>query len=692
MSRRKKSTGGMPRASRVKHKNAGKQTAALISEALKKGLVLHQQGRVEQAKAIYEDVLRRSPRNGDALHLLGLLAFQANDFAAAAALLQRATAQLKDQPACFNTLGAALHRLNRLEEATTQYTKALRLKEDYLDVLENRARAFQSLGRHQEAYEDYDRATQLNSGNPKLWTERGNTLGRLSRHDEAIASFDRALKLQPSLGAAHFGRAASLRKQKRFQEAVNAYDSAEQFDSSINYLLGLAFHTRMQACDWRDFHERRRQLAEAVKNRGKVCDPWVLLSLIDDPALQNIAADNYAKSLTPPESRLRHRRLNDRIRVGYYSGDLFDHPTTRLIVEMIEAHDRDRLEVIAFSFFPPSDTPLGQRIHAAFDKFVDVTTMNDSAVVALSRSMGIDIAVDLKGDTADARPGLFSRRCAPIQVAYLGFPGTFACGGIDYVLADRIVVPDGEDRHFSEKVLRLPQCYQPNDSQRRRVEQPETQREDHGLPDKAIVFCCLNSPYKILPDRFATWMAILKDVENSVLWLLEGTGDTTENLEEEAAAVGIDPERIIFAPNLPADEHMARYPLADLFLDTSPYNAHTTASDALWAGVPLITLAGKSFASRVAASILTTLGMHELITESETEYRDLAIALGKDRTRLKELRERIAQCRDESSLFRGKALAQHVDAAFSAIANLYNDGLPPCPMDIRGDGTIETRG
>ncbi|MEQ8262500.1 tetratricopeptide repeat protein [Pseudohaliea sp.] len=657
-----------------------------VVRALRRGIALQQGGRIDEARAVYEEILREDPGQGDSLYLLGFLAYQAGDFEKAVGYLQRAATALGPHPATLHTLGASLQALGRLAEAIESYSNVLRVRPDYADALINRGLALQALHRHAEALADYDSAARLRPTDARVWTSRGKVLTSLLDYKKALASFDRAIRCDAGNVQAHIGRGDAQRHLKRYAEAVEAYDAARARDPDFPLLAGAALYTRMHLCDWQDFPARRDELVAAVRAGKPACTPFALLSLVDDPALHLQAAERYAQGLAFKEQALPRRQLNDRLRIGFYSADLFEHATARLMVELIEGLDRDKVEPIAFSFHPAGDTPLGRRIAAAFDQFIDVSAQSDEQVVAQSRSMEIDIAVDLKGDTDRARPRLFARRCAPLQLAYLGYPGSFAVGGIDYVLADAVVIPEGAEAHFTEQVIRLPQCYQPNDSQRVRAGHAGS-RADHGLPDNAVVFCCFNEPRKILPELFSAWMAILREVTGSVLWLLEGPPGSADNLRAAAEAEGVDSRRIVFAPFAPYPDHLSRYTLADLFLDTFPYNAHTTASDALWAGLPLVTRAGQSFASRVGASLLTTLGMPELITESDAAYRALAIELARDAARRRALRDELAALRESSPLFSGSTLARPVETAFRAIAQRYAAGEPAGALTIAADGS-----
>ena len=351
------------------------------------------------------------------------------------------------------------------------------------------------------------------------------------------------------------------------------------------------------------------------------------------------------------------------------------------MAELLEARDAGRFELYGFSFGPDKQDDMRQRVAAAFDKFMDVRAMPDRDVARLSRELGIDIAVDLKGHTGDSRTGIFAEGCAPLQLQYLGYPGTMGMRIFDYVVADQIVLPPASQDDYMEKIVWLPHSYQPNDS-RRKISSRVFTRAEVGLPEAGFVFCCFNNSYKILPETFESWMRILKAVPGSVLWLLENNPAAARNLREQAAAAAIDPARLVFAGHLLLDEHLARHRLADLFLDTWPYNAHTTASDALWAGLPVLTCMGKSFASRVAASLLHAVGLPGLITNSSQAYEVLAIALALDPARLGDFRKTLGEHRTSAPLFDGQMTARHLEAGYEAIHSRYLAGLSPGNIEI----------
>jgi predicted O-linked N-acetylglucosamine transferase (SPINDLY family) len=404
-----------------------------------------------------------------------------------------------------------------------------------------------------------------------------------------------------------------------------------------------------------------------------------MLAISDSPAVQRQAAEIHVRDRFPPRLQtgpIRGWPKHERIRVGYYSADYYNHATSYLIAELLERHDRSKFEILGFSFGMDAADEMNQRVSAAMDRFVDVRAMPDRAVAELSRSLEVDIAVDLKGFTKESRTGIFAERAAPVQVSYLGYPGTMGAAYMDYLIADPTVIPESQQRHYAEKVVYLPDSYQPNDS-RRAISRKPFVRTDEGLPEEGFVYCCFNSAYKISPGVFDIWMRILGRVHGSVLWLLEDNPAASDNLRREALGRGIAAERLIFAKSLPLDEHLARHRLADVVLDTFPYNAHTTASDALWAGLPVLTRTGESFASRVAASLLRAIGLPELITATETEYEELAVGLAHDGERLQALCGNLEQNRLSSPLFDSIAYTRHLESAYIAIVERQEAGLPP---------------
>jgi predicted O-linked N-acetylglucosamine transferase (SPINDLY family) len=413
-----------------------------------------------------------------------------------------------------------------------------------------------------------------------------------------------------------------------------------------------------------------------------VAFPFSVVALSGSAQAQQLAAQNYVREKHAPRHQLGPLSIHrhERIRVGYFSADFHNHATSYLIAELLEEHDKTRFEVFGMSFGPDSKDDMRQRVAAACEHFIDLRDRTDNEVAALARELQIDIAVDLKGYTLDSRTGIFAQRAAPVQVNYLGYPGTMGAPYIDYLIADKILIPDGQRAHYTEKIVCLPDCYQPND-RRRRIAESMPSRAEHGLPN-GFVFCCFNNSYKITPPVFDRWMHILTQIDGSVLWLLEDTPSVKFNLRRAAQARNVDPDRLVFAAWRTLPEHLARYRLADLFLDTLPYNAHTTASDALWAGVPVLTCTGSTFAGRVAASLLTAVGLPELIVTDPDQYETLAVALARDPQRLVALRTRLQTHRDRAALFDTPRYARHLEFAYERMVERARAGRPPAHIDV----------
>jgi predicted O-linked N-acetylglucosamine transferase (SPINDLY family) len=506
----------------------------------------------------------------------------------------------------------------------------------------------------------------------------------MRRTAEAIADCEQALRIMPSFPKAFYNLGLALIDLNQFDKAVTAFDKALNIQPEYEYLFGLRQHTQMKLCAWRDFGVNVTTITHGVHAEQKVSSPFPMLSLTDDLFTQhksakiwNIDKNPVMQSLGPFLKKARQPK----IRLGYYSADFHNHATAYLMAELFERHDKEKFELFAFSFGPDTKDKMQIRVSQAFDHFINVTSLSDIEVALLSRELDIDIAVDLKGVTQDARLGIFSFRAAPIQVSYLGYPGTLGADYIDYLIADKTLIPTQSQQHYSEKIVYLPDSYQVND-RHRVIASTQFTRQELGLPEDAFVFCCFNNNFKITPDVFDSWVRILKAVDTSVLWLFQDNSIAAMNLHKEAALRGIDPARLIFATRMELPEHLARHKAADLFLDTLPYNAHTTASDALWAGLPVLTCMGESFAGRVAASLLNAIGLPELVTETRTDYEALAIELAKDPAKLKKIKEKLQHNRLTTPLFDTARFTKNIEAAYSQMFERYQADLMPANIEV----------
>lgn len=540
-------------------------------------------------------------------------------------------------------------------------------------------------GEFEAAAQLIGQALKLDPNSPELWSNRGTAQAAGKQLEAALASFTRALELNPGFLGAQLNRAHVLFELQRYAEAIPDYEALLARDPNHAYSAGNLVFCRLQCCDWSSFESDRRMMLARLRAGQRVLPPVLSVALLDTAADQLTAAQIVSRDKFPPARPLWRGEIyrHDRIRVAYVSADFHAHATSMLMAGVFERHDRRRFETIAISFGRDDQSGLRGRVVNAFECFIDVRGKNDMEIAQRMRELEIDIAVDLKGYTSEARPTVFSLKPAPIQVNYLGFPGTMGAPFIDYIIADDVVVPDAHEAFYSEQVVRLPDTYQPNDRSRETAD-GAADRASAGLPEGGFVFCCFNNSYKIQPPVFDVWIRLLRDVPGSVLWLLEDNAAATRNLKREASSRGINPDRLVFAARMDLPEHLARHRLADLFLDTLPYNAHTTASDALWTGLPIVTCMGHTFAGRAAASLLRAAGLPELVTDTLADYEALALRLARDPSALAGLKSRLARTRDTMPLFDATRFARHLEAAYVTMHGRYQRGLPPAAFAVTG--------
>jgi protein O-GlcNAc transferase len=645
-----------------------------------RGSALKALKRFEDAVASYDQALALRPDNADAWHNRAGALHELKRFEEAVASCDRAIAIKPNLAEAFNNRGNALRDLKRCEEAIASYGHALAQKPDYADALNNRGIALAELKRHGEALASYDRAIAVNPGHADAFYNRGAALAELHRFDEALVSYDQAIALRPNYGEAHYNRGATLLSLKRPDDAVKGYEQALAIDPDIPYLRGIHLHGKMHLCDWTGFEEDTARLISAVSRGVAASYPFQLLACSSSGQDQLQCAKIYVADKCPPSSRplwQGERYAHSRIRVAYLSSDLRDHPVTHLTIGLFERHDRSRFETMAISLGRHTSGPMRERLQACFDRFVDAQGMSDEELAKQLRTWEVDVMVDLNGFTDGSRPNVFALKPAPIQVNFLGYAGTMGGNAWDYILADRFVIPDEARVNFAEQVVYLPDAFMPADVGRK-ISPHAPSRMDAGLPEHGPVFCCFNNTVKITPDVFDVWMRLLREIEGSVLWLSTPVGSGAQNLRREAQRRGVDGSRLIFAPKVLLNEdHLARIQCADLFLDTPYYNAHATANDALWAGLPVLTCAGETFASRVAGSLLNAVGLPELITYSLAEYEALAFKVVREPSLLESLREKLARQRSTYPLFDTERFTRHLEKAYIGMWERAERGEPP---------------
>jgi protein O-GlcNAc transferase len=644
-----------------------------------RGLTLNELKQFDAALASYDKAIELKPDLAEAYANRGLALNELKQFDAALASYDKAIELKPNLVEAYSNRGLALNELKQFDAALASYDKAIELKPDLVEAYSNRGLALKELKQFVAALASFNKAIELKPEYADAFSNRGNTLKELKQFDAALASYDKAIELKPDLAEAYFNKGLALQELKQFDAALASCNKAIELKPDYDYLFGIRLHIKMHLCDWQEFETNVFDLRLKIQSNVKASTCFPLLALPVRLPDQRKSAEVWNIDKNPNMSSLgpiikRSRQL--KIRIGYYSADFYNHATAYLMAELFERHDKSKFELIAFSYGPDTKDEMQVRVAKAFDQFINVTAMSDKAIAQLSRELGIDIAIDLKGLTQDTRLGIFSYKAAPIQLSYLGYPGTLGAEYIDYLIADKTLIPAYSQQHYSEKIVYLPNSYQVNDRQRV-IAATQLTKQELGLPQEAFVFCCFNNNYKITPGVFDTWVNILKAVDLSVLWLLEDNPSAATNLQKEASLRGLDPTRLVFAKRMDLTEHLARHQVADLFLDTFPYNAHTTASDALWAGLPVLTCMGESFASRVAASLLHAIELPELVTETQIDYEKLAIELATNQAKLNLIKGKLEKNRLTTPLFDTAVFAKNIETAYTVMYERYQADLLP---------------
>jgi predicted O-linked N-acetylglucosamine transferase (SPINDLY family) len=581
--------------------------------------------------------------------------------------------------------GNALFGLKSYDEAIAAYDLAIAARADLAAAWLGRAWALMDTFRFDEAAAALDRASAINPDLPRAWLGRGNIFRHRRQLAQAHAAYEKALALDPRLAEAWQARGAAFADAGRFADALPAIDRAFELRPELPYLATFRLNVRMWLGDWNGFDEECARLLAALRAGAPVIEPMTLLPISSSGADQLacgrlFAAQNFPAS--PPPVFAGSAAVRERLRVAYVSPDFRDHPVSFLTAGLFEEHDKSRFDILAIALSADEPSDMRARIRRAATEFIEVGDRSDDDIVGLLRERRIDVAVDLAGYTLGGRPSLFASRVAPIQVSHLGFPATTGAPFFDYILADRVVIPSDAREQYAERVVHLPDCFQPNDA-RRRISERTPARSEVGLPDDAFVFCVFHSSYKLNPQMFGVWMRLLQEVRGSVLWLVGDNPPIVRNLRREADARGVDAARLVFAPRVPYADHLARHRLADLFLDTFPFNGGTTTSDALWAGLPVVTLSGEAFAARMSASLLGAVGLPELAVQTPAEYESLALRLARDRGLLGDVKARLAANRATHPLFDTRRYARHIEAAYAEMWGRHRGGAPPDGFSVR---------
>ncbi len=622
-----------------------------IDEALDEAISFHQQGNLGQAEAIYQAILKKKPDHFDALHLLGVIRLQQKRFDDALALINRALIVEPESAEAHNNLG----------------------------------NLFAALQKHDKAISIYERSLQINPELAKAQLNLGIALNELRRTKDALDACRRAVEMAPENPEAHLSLGVALGNTKNYEAALECFRHASKLQPDYTKYIGRMVEAQRHVCDWTGIADMEKKIIALVREGAYVTSAFRVIALSDSPKdhLQ-CAQIHFREKIGTDYTLLRKKEVRqmDKIRVAYLSSDLHRHATAYLTAEMFERHDRENFETFAFSYGPDDGSPIRKRLERGFDHFFHVRDLSDLEIAQKIADLDIHVAVDLKGYTRHCRTKILAHRPAPVQVNYLGFPGTMGVNFIDYIIVDPFIVPLDQQLYFSEKLVQLPDCYQANDT-KREVSAYTPTRAECGLPETGFVFCSFNSNYKITAQFFDIWMRLLAAVPGSVLWMLRGSDAVERNLRLEAAARDVDPDRLVFAPSLPVQDHLARLRVADLFLDSLPVNAHTTASDALWVGLPVLTCAGRTFAGRVAGSLLRAIGLPEMVTESLEAYEALALSLAKNPEILRQVRQKLAANRTTTPLFDTDRFCRNLEAAYREMWRIYQRGEAPRPISIQ---------
>lgn len=642
-----------------------------------RALVLQEQMKTDAALISYEKAIAINPKYIEAINNRGLLLKNKNEFHQALECFDNVIAINPNFAEGHNNRGLILKILKMPESALLSYERAITINPNYVEAHNNRGSVLMELRQVKAALLSYKTALNINPTYALAYNNLGNLYIDLEQIDMAIDCYKKSIELNPRYAEAFNNLGNAFRGKNNIEMALSSYMKVYEIDPEYNSNLGQIVHMKMILCDWRHYEVYCEELAKKIDAQKNVANPFAILGVIDSGEMQKKCSEIYSRSLHPENfslGQIRRKIKKNKIRVGYFSADLQHHATAYLMAGFFEAHNKEMFELVAFSFGPDSHDDLRMRIVNSFDHFIDARGMSERQIAQLSRDMDIDIAIDLKGFTKDSRMDIFAYRAAPIQVNYLGYPGTMGADYIDYIIADQILIPSEYQDNYSEKIVHLPNSYQINDRLRLISDRVFT-RHELGLPEEVFVFCSFNNGYKITPTIFDGWMRILSSVKDSVLWLLEDNPSVPVNLRREAELRGISGDRLIFAKRIPPSEHLARHRCADLFLDTYPCNAHTTASDSLWAGLPLLTLSGESFASRVAASLLSAAGLPELITDTQSDYESLAIDLANDSLKLGEYKSRLLNKIFTMPLFDTQSTTKNIELAYIQMMERYWNDL-----------------
>lgn len=656
-----------------------------ITALNKKANILFVKKNYIEAITNFKQILRIDEENLNALYNLSITYEKLNKYYEALYYLNNFYKLNEKDLAVNKKTIDLLIKINEKKQALNFCNILINKNNNKLEFLRIKLKLCQNLNDVAENIDALNELIILEPENASHYYVLANLLKNNKKNNDAVVNYEKAIQLDPKATNAKINCANTYILLKKLDKAVQLYEQLIQEMPNYDYLLGTLVHNKMKLCDWTNYEEQLKKIENSIKEGKKVATGFQLLSAVESGAISKLTSEIIIKDRHTVKNILNpipKYKIKKKIKVGYFSADLHSHATAFLMAELFEIHTREQFEFIAFSFGPNVQDVMRKRLIASFDEFIEVSNKTDLEIAKLARLMEIDIAIDLKGFTKDSKTNIFSYRAAPIQISYLGYPGTMGADYIDYIIADEILIPKKYQKYYSEKVIYMPDSYQVND-RKREISKKEFTKKELGLPEEGFIYCCLNNNYKITPKIFNIWIEILKEVKGSVLWLLEDNPFAVENLTTFAKQQGLDPSRLIFAKRAVLPEHLARQKLADLFLDTVPCNAHTTASDALWVGLPVLTCTGETFASRVAASLLNAIDLPELITQNLKDYKKLAITLGKNPNLVEKIKNKLNLNIEKSPLFNTSKFRDALENAFKQVYDIYQKDEKPNHIYIK---------
>lgn len=630
-----------------------------------------------EANKIYDALLEIDENNEDAYFNKGICYFEIKNYVESLKFINRCIELNKHHIDALNTKGQIYKNLGQYENSEIMFKQCIEINSKFISAYINLAGLYIENKKEKQALDIIDIGILQNPNSAQIYASQGAIYLKINLLKEAQDSFEKAYQMESLNIKIIVNLADNLFERKEFTKAIEYYEKALALDDSYKYLLGPYLQSKMSVCNWSRLKEIKINLIDRINNKSIFMHPLPLLAVTDSILIQKKVSINFTTDIHEEKNilgKFNNLNKNKKLKIAYFSGDYINHPVAYLTIQLFEMHDRENFDVIGMSYgTKPRDT-MTEKIEKVFDKFIDCSNNTDIEIAKLAREMGIDIAIDLSGYTQNGRPNIFSFRVAPIQISYLGFPGTMGSKYIDYIIGDKYLIPEHYADLYTEKIIYIP-SYQVSNTNRE-VSTKQLNKNEYGLPEDKFIYCCFNNTFKITPSIFDRWSEILKEVKDSVLWLLGDMPEIQENLKAEIEKRGVNGNRIIFAERVSNAEYIARFKLANLFLDTFPFNAGTTANDALWAGLPILTYSGEAYASRMAGSLLTALDVKELIAKSENEYVSMAIEFAKNTEKLNCLHEKIRKNKYNSKLFNTLNTTKKIEEAYIKAYEIYKKNLP----------------